>query len=504
MEKEILIERVRALTTPNSLLCLLNDMKAEVYGTEDFPFRSFLLEIFSDTTKNRCYKTFSIQKKSGGCRTITSPRGNLKWIQQFLLEIFQSLYKPSDCAIGFVKNKSIIDNASLHVGKNYVFNVDLKDFFTSITRGMITGRLCLSPFSFNRELADLIAGLCCDSFWLREKGQIDALPQGAPTSPILSNAVCDRLDEDLSRLAQKYDVAYSRYADDLTFSSNHNIYQESGLFRRELGWIIRSNGLFLNSRKTRLQHKSERQDVTGLIVNTKVNINRSWIKDLRAVLHIWEKYGYNAAMGTFYPRYMANKGYAQKGEPDIANVISGKLCYLKMVKGEDNPLYQKLLAQYERILGKERPSYSKSWEYVFTMPFDQFQKHLHTKVEIRYSKDICNNFGWFNYHGHSILVAVSRRLDVKHLPPDAEISLCRYESSCPREPYLRVRHLYLLHRKHSQSVQWLKEEKPYLTIHKPFPKNNYYISPEMLKTIDKLKEIFPDLLFIGISDENSQ
>lgn len=327
MEKEILIERVRQLTTPHSLFCLLNDMKAEQNGTEDYPFRYFLLEIFSDTKKNRCYHSFSIQKKNGGCRTISAPRGNLKWIQQFLLTIFQSLYEASDYAFGFVKAKSIVDNASLHVGHNYVFNVDLKDFFTSITRGMITGRLCLPPFSFNRPLADLIAGLCCDSLWIREKGQVDALPQGAPTSPILSNAVCDRLDEQLAKLASKFGVTFSRYADDLTFSSNYNIYHEGGAFRKELELIVHENGLFLNPRKTRLQHKSERQDVTGLIVNDKVNITRTWIKDVRAILHIWEKYGYNAAMSAFFPRYMANKGYAQKGEPDIANVLSGNCVF---------------------------------------------------------------------------------------------------------------------------------------------------------------------------------
>lgn len=174
-----------------------------------------------------------------------------------------------------------------------------------------------------------------------------------------------------------------------------------------------------------------------------------------------------------------------------------------MVKGEGNPLYKKLLAQYNRIVAIERPSYSRSWEYVYTMPFAQFQQHLRTKVELRYSKDLHNNFGWFNYQGNSILVAVSRRLDIKHLPPDAEISLCRYESSCPMEPYLRVRHIYLLHRKHSSTYVPKENEKSYLTIQRPFPKKTFYLSPEILKTVDKLREIFPDLIITDIIDENN-
>lgn len=472
-------------------------MKAEQAGTEDYPFRYFLLEIFSNTSKNRCYRSFAIQKKSGGTRIISAPRGNLRWIQYFLLIIFESLYEASDYTFGFVKTKSIVDNASIHVGSNYVFNVDLKDFFTSITRDMITGRLCLPPFSFNRNLADLIAGLCCDSFWNTEKEKVDALPQGAPTSPILSNAVCDRLDEQLANLALKFGVRYSRYADDLTFSSNHNVYQKGGTFYKELKMIVRNNGLSLNPRKTRLQHKSERQDVTGLIVNEKVNINRAWIKDVRAILHIWEKYGYNAAMSAFYPRYMANKGYTQKGEPDITNVLFGKLCFMKMIKGEDNPMYQKLLSQYNRILSKERPSYSKNWEYVYTMSFEQFQKQLKTKVELRYSKSLSNYFGWFNYQGYSILVAVSRKLDVKNLPKDAEISLCRYESPCPIFSYLRVRHIYLLHRRHSPTYIPTEKQKA----HRSFPKDKLNLSPEVLQTVDKLKEIFPDLIIEDIRDE---
>ena len=176
------------------------------------------------------------------------------------------------------------------------------------------------------------------------------LPQGAPTSPILTNMVCDKLDRRLAGLAKRFGLHYSRYADDITFSSMHNVYQKDGEFRMELKRIIESQGFTINTEKTRLQKIGSRQEVTGIIVSNKLNVTQKYVRDIRNLLYIWDRYGFGTAYNKFFYKYKEDKGHVKKGNPDLVNVIDGKLNYLKMVKGEDDTTFLRLKHKFDLLV----------------------------------------------------------------------------------------------------------------------------------------------------------
>jgi hypothetical protein len=334
------------LNTLGELTILLNRLADEEFGENIHAFTKKQLLYYTNPDIPNRYKVFQISKKSGGTREICAPKRKLGNIQYLLNLLFRYLYTPSASVTGFVEGRSVVDNARMHVGHHYVFNIDLKDFFPSISQARVWARLQLAPFNFSKEVANVVAALCCHK---NAEGNKNVLPQGAATSPLLANAVCDALDRKMEGVAKRFGLHYSRYADDITFSSMHNVYQEGGEFRREIERIIREQGFTMNERKTRLQRTHQRQEVTGLTVNQKPNVGRQYISDLRWILHVWETEGYAKAYSKFYPRYKRSKGYIKKGEPVMENVIGGKLNYLRMVKGENNEACNKLLARYNRL-----------------------------------------------------------------------------------------------------------------------------------------------------------
>lgn len=294
------------------------------------------------------YVTFKIpKKKKGEFRTIDAPCSELKNIQQALNFVLQEVYSPNAAAMGFVKGKSVVTNAQVHLGQNYVYNIDLKDFFPSITSGRVFKRLLVKPFCLNEEVASLISDLCC-----YQKGENKVLPQGAPTSPTITNIICERLDFKHTRLAKAYDLKYTRYADDITFSGMKNVFTEEGKFCTSLRNIIENEeGLKINSDKTRLCHRGMRQEVTGLTVNSKTNVSRKYIKQLRPLIHNWEVKGYDEAQAIFAKHYAETntRNLRFKGEHHIENIISGKLMYLKMVKGETDSTYKSYANRFEKL-----------------------------------------------------------------------------------------------------------------------------------------------------------
>lgn len=437
MDKETLINRARALETPKDFLNLLNEIKADLLGDKSFPFSVRQLYILCNPKNDKKrYFSFEIPKKSGGSRQICAPSGNLKWFQICLNELFKALYTPSPYAMGFTVGKSIVDNARMHTNQNYVFNIDLKDFFPSIDQARVWKRLQLAPFNFNPKIAGLIAGLCSIKSVRYSDNEAFSkcyvLPQGAPTSPLLTNAICDTLDRRLHGLAKRFGLHYSRYADDITFSSMHNVYHPDGDFRNELERIITDQHFTINIKKTRLQHCSVRQEVTGIIVGQKLNVARKYVKDVRAILHIWEKYGINAAYATFYPRYKSEKCQLHRGEPNLINVISGKLCYLKMVKGEHDPVYAKLFSQFTRLTSTEKQvANPNNIDYLFTMPLIAFEKKLGCKLEFRMRTHDNKPYACFYFQDRFFVVAVSKNLDINNLPGNVEISLTRMAAPLP-------------------------------------------------------------------------
>ena len=150
-------------------------------------------------------------------------------------------------------------------------------------------------------------------------------------------------------------MRYSRYADDITFSSMHNVYQEDGDFIKEVNRIITEQNFHIKESKTRLQKTGYRQEVTGLLVNDKVNVQKRYIKELRMWLYYWENYGYSKTYSYFSKHYFAEKGKIKRGNPDMASVIRGKLDYLKMVKGSENEMYLKLRGRFDLLTFRSNP-----------------------------------------------------------------------------------------------------------------------------------------------------
>ena len=364
-EKEITIKMSFGLLDNPKVFCnLLNRCQDYLYGNKVIKIDEYLLKTLAHQKSEKRYQSFQIKKKSGGDRTIHAPKPELKVVLSCLNLIFQCIYSPHTAAYGFVENKSVADNAKLHCRNNYVFNLDLKDFFPSIEIGRILNRLSYPPFNLNKEngreqIGNYIAWLACHEMEVERMidGEIQkvikrVLPQGSPLSPILTNIICEKLDKQLTGVANRFGVKYSRYADDITFSSMHNVYQENSEFRSEVLRIINSQYFLINESKVRLQKQNVRQEVTGITVNKDVNVSKSYVKRLRLWLSMWEKYGIDKAYELFLNGYKKDKGYTKKiGQTPafMENVIAGKLNYLKMIKGEENSTYIQLKTRYEKL-----------------------------------------------------------------------------------------------------------------------------------------------------------
>lgn len=314
------------------------------------------------TLENHRYKKIQIPKKSGGKRELHIPDKTLSFIQYCISILLSYYYKPNKNCFGYIQGKSIKDNASIHVGKDVIVNIDLKDFFGSIDAYKIQDRLTRYPFRFSKEVAELISQLVTtktEDHCFNPIGEIvnhTFLPQGSPCSPIISNIVADSLDFRLSRLSQKYGFTYSRYVDDLTFSFNKNLIPEWFGYDYDYGFklliydIIQEEGFDINRRKTRISYKNQKHEVTGLTVNKKVNIKRSYIKNLRTILHNWEKDGYgNANM-----EYFLKSKNCEKFFPNLENSVSGMLSFIKMVKGADDSTYLKLMDRFQNLCNRDR------------------------------------------------------------------------------------------------------------------------------------------------------
>lgn len=356
MDKNMIAKLARQMETKEELLNLLNHMKRDEMtkagiGEKFHPFEMRLLNYYCNpkNTFHR-YKQFKIKKKTGGFRLITAPRNrSFMLMLRYVNEMFKALYTPSNYAMGFTEGRSVVTNANMHKGQNYILNIDLKDFFPSIHQARVWKRIQLEPILIKQPVANVVAGLCSMKAEMKNGNIEYVLPQGAPTSPIITNMICDKLDRRLAGLAKRFGLTYSRYADDITFSSMHNVYQKQGAFCKELSRIITDQGFTMNEDKTRLQKLGGRQEVTGIIVSKKLNVTQKYVRDVRNILYIWKKYGYKTAYGKFFPKYMSEKGHVKKGAPGMMNVIDGKLMYLKMVKGEGDSVYKRLKAQFDYL-----------------------------------------------------------------------------------------------------------------------------------------------------------
>lgn len=439
MERTEIAKIASQMKSKEDLLSLLNRIKrAELEDigqqVQFHPFTMRLINYYCNPNNAfHRYSQFKVKKKSGGFRLITSPRNrSFMMLLTSVNELLKAMYTPSDYAMGFAEGRSVVSNANIHKGQNYVFNIDLKDFFPSIEQPRVWKRLQLAPFNFPEKIASLIAGMCS----MKETRSFDdghqetfyVLPQGAPTSPIITNMICDTLDRRLAGLAKRFGLHYSRYADDITFSSMHHVYHKNGEFRKELRRIITDQHFTINDDKTRLQKKGARQEVTGIIVSEKLNVTQKYVRDVRNILYIWDRYGYPSALANFTPKYKEEKGHVKKGNPNLENVIDGKLMYLKMVKGEEDSVYQRLHNKFVTLVEKMKEksiTTEQNVTYIETWALLEFEKKYSTEVVITMSDNL-HRYAHFMFGDKNAKASVN-----KNITPDEEknkkllaISLC--------------------------------------------------------------------------------
>ena len=288
------------------------------------------------------YTSYKIKKKSGGLRTIESPDETLMAIQKKLNFYLQSYYyhiKPKHVH-GFVLNPyrtisvaNIVENAKMHVGKKYVLNIDLKDFFSNISANKVKKMFSGKYFIFNDFMTMVLTLL------VTYKGK---LPTGAPTSPAISNFVCLDLDQSLLEFSNSNGLTYTRFADDLTFSSDEEITDVLLLMIKE---VIRLNGFIVNNKKVRIKSSVRQQKVTGIVVNEKVNVDRKYIKQVRAMLHHLKLEGLTAATMKHFGLSDRN----QMLELKFMNRLSGYINFIGMVRGKKDLIFKKYDVDFRNI-----------------------------------------------------------------------------------------------------------------------------------------------------------
>ena len=240
------------------------------------------------------YIEFKIPKKNGESREIKAPTNKLKVLQRRLADLLNDCFDEicnknkheKSLSHGFRKKHSILTNARKHKNKRYVFNIDLQDFFPSINFGRVRGFFIKNQhFNLEPKVATVIAQIACND---------NKLPQGSPCSPIISNLIGHLLDIRMIYLAKKTKCTYSRYADDLTFSTNKKDFPEKiAIKKNENVWVagklltkeIEKVDFSINSKKTSMQYRTARQMTTGLIVNKKINIRKEYYKKARSMCH---------------------------------------------------------------------------------------------------------------------------------------------------------------------------------------------------------------------------
>ena len=268
------------------------------------------------------YHRFEIPKKTGGTRLISAPKPDLARAQRWVLENVLNRLEIEAPAHGFVTGRSIVSGATPHSGRAVVINIDLKDFFPTITFRRVKG--LFAKMGYSEHVATVFALLCTEpprvevkldgtSFYIALGDR--RLPQGACTSPAITNLICRRLDRRLAGLCQKIGYTYTRYADDLSFSGDDSA--KVGSLLRCVRQILDDEGFEEHPTKTKVMRKSRRQEVTGLTVNDRPTLSRKERRRLRAILHNAAKHGLHSQN--------------RHGHPAFADHLRGKVAFAAMV-----------------------------------------------------------------------------------------------------------------------------------------------------------------------------
>lgn len=263
------------------------------------------------------YINFQLPKKTGGFRSISAPMPDLKQAQTWILDNILNRVAVHEAAHGFLPGKNIVSNAERHVRSKIIVNFDLENFFPTITYNRVKG--IFRSFGYSEALATVFALICTAPE--TEEVEIDgktyfvavgerALPQGSPASPAISNIAARRLDKSLSKIAADRNFRYTRYADDLTFSAGDKDADVVKLMA-QVRYVVEKQGFKVNESKTRVLRPGRKQEVTGIVVNEKISVDRETLRKFRAVLHQAETKGLeNLRWGNSQDLIAALKGYA--------------------------------------------------------------------------------------------------------------------------------------------------------------------------------------------------
>lgn len=292
------------------------------------------------------YKRFYMQKKSGGKRLISAPMPLLKQAQYWVLETILDKVNVHSAAHGFLKEHSIVSNAQPHVGQEVVVNFDFKDFFPTLTFNRVRGTF--RNLGYSGQVATILASLCTEpevdevnmdnKVYYIHSGERH-LPQGAPTSPMLTNIICYKLDKRIEGMAKNLGFAYTRYADDMSFSTSGDSKENLQKLIYSVRAISEAEGFKLHPDKLRIMRKGQRQEVTGIVVNEKVSINRNELRKFRALLFQIEKDG--------------PEGKKWGSSPNLPEAVWGYANFVYMVKPEQG---KKLLDKVKQLFGKQTSS----------------------------------------------------------------------------------------------------------------------------------------------------
>jgi retron-type reverse transcriptase len=287
------------------------------------------------------YVHFKMAKKSGGFREISAPKPELKRLQYWILENILNKVEVSGEAHGFVAKRSIVSNASAHIGKAVVINCDLENFFPTLNYARVKG--LFKSLGYSAEVATVLAMLTTEAE--QKEVLLDGeklylytgkryLPQGSPASPMITNLICRKLDKRMVGIAKSLEFTYTRYADDMTFSSNE--YTKINKMMFWIKGITKDEGFILHPKKSKIMKKGSRHEVTGVVVNEKLSINRKELKRFRALLYQIEQSG------------LEGKSWHGKSENLMASVWG----YANFIQMVDKKRGAKYMAQVKALLEK--------------------------------------------------------------------------------------------------------------------------------------------------------
>lgn len=291
--------------------------------------------------RGRMYQHFSVAKGPNKVRMISAPDDRLKFLQRKLADKLSKLYRPRNPVHGFVAERSVKTNALAHLHRRFVVNIDLKEFFPTISQNRVEGML--SSLGINAQVSEIIARICCNN---------GHLPQGAPSSPVLSNMICFRLDKKLMGIAKEARCIYTRYADDITFSSHQPptplfepTLPPAGRFSPDLlapkvRDVFQQNGFAINPDKAHYADRHSRRIVTGLKVNELLNIDRRYVRNIRAALHSVETLGSTDAEKKFHEEH--------GGRSSLAAHLQGKISFLTHIKGQSDPVVRSITLRFNK------------------------------------------------------------------------------------------------------------------------------------------------------------